>query len=362
MFNPTRLSLARRRRGFTKRRLADHTGMSERAIFGFECGDISPETDTVERLATALRFPAAFFFGDDVEELTPEVASFRALTKMSAAKRNMALGAGGIALLLNNWIEKRFALPEPSLPEIRDRPETSAELVRHKWGLGEAPIKNMISLLESKGVRIYSLAIDTNDVDAFSMWHNNRPFIFLNTGKTAERCRFDCAHELGHLVMHRHGEPSGQDAERAANGFASSFLMPRASVQSYAPRNVTIKSLIAYKKYWNVSLAALNYRLHELGLVTDWTYRKLCVQISRIGRRQEPDPSQFERSQVLAKVLTALWSDGQTRYDIAQELMVSPEEIEELTFGLATRASVPDNGGPLESSKTRGLSSLRLVP
>ncbi|WP_419757134.1 ImmA/IrrE family metallo-endopeptidase [Teredinibacter turnerae] len=73
------------------------------------------------------------------------------------------------------------------------------------------------------------------------------PFVFLNTKKTAERCRFDAAHELGHLVMHCHGAPQGQEAEKEANAFASAFLMPRRSVLANAPRSATLKSLISHK-------------------------------------------------------------------------------------------------------------------
>jgi len=35
-----------------------------------------------------------------------------------------------------------------------------AEALRHHWGIGELPINNIIHLLESKGVRIFSLAVD----------------------------------------------------------------------------------------------------------------------------------------------------------------------------------------------------------
>src|SRR5438094_162699 len=81
-----------------------------------------------------------------------------------------------------------------------------------------------------------ALAIDAKEVDAFSMWHGETPFVFLNTKKSCERSRFDAAHELGHLVLHRHGVPQGQQAEAEANAFASAFLMPRASVLAMAPR------------------------------------------------------------------------------------------------------------------------------
>ena len=150
-------------------------------------------------------FPETFFFGDDLEEPALDTASFRSLSKMTARQRDTALGSGAIALLLNQWIESRFSLPSPNLPDLgRDAsPESASEAVRREWGLGELPVKNMVHLLEAHGVRVYSLAIDAAEVDAFSMWRQNRPFVFLNT-KSSEHARFDAAHELGHLVLHRH--------------------------------------------------------------------------------------------------------------------------------------------------------------
>src|SRR6266851_3496181 len=105
-FNPSRLTLARKRRGLTMIRLAEMIGVEPRSISGYENGEFSPDADKREQLAKALRFPVSFFAGDDLEELSPDIASFRALSKMTAAKRDMALGAGTIALLLNKWIEE----------------------------------------------------------------------------------------------------------------------------------------------------------------------------------------------------------------------------------------------------------------
>ena len=39
-------------------------------------------------------------------------------------------------------------------------------------------------------------------MDAFSLIRDDRPFAFLNTDRSAERQRFDAAHELGHLLLH----------------------------------------------------------------------------------------------------------------------------------------------------------------
>jgi Zn-dependent peptidase ImmA (M78 family) len=216
----------------------------------------------------------------------------------------------------------------------------------------------MIALLESKGVRVFSLSVDAREVDAFSMWYDGTPFVFLNTKKTAERCRFDAAHELGHLVMHRHGAPQGQEAEKEANAFASAFLMPRRSVLANAPRTATLKSLIAHKKFWNVSAAALNYRLHSLGLTTDWTYRTLCIDLAKLGRDHEPESSPFESSQVLKKVFASLREDGISKSDVAKELLIQPEELDELTFGLMLNAL---NGLHRSDSFNRIKPNLKLV-
>ncbi len=90
--------------------------------------------------------------------------------------------------------------------------------------------------------------------------------MFLNLQKTAEHGRFDAAHELGHLVLHRHGSPGGREAEREAHAFASAFLMPEASVIARAPRFATIDQLEKLKRIWGVSVAALNHRLHTIGM------------------------------------------------------------------------------------------------
>ena len=338
IFNPSRLTWARRRRGLTKTKLAASIGVELRSVSAYETGEFAPERDKLGLVSRALRFPEAFFFGDDLEEPALDTASFRSLSKMTARQRDRALGSGAIALLLNEWIESQFDLPQPDIPDLgRDAiPESAAEAVRRGWGLGELPVKNIVHLLEAKGVRVYSLSIDAVEVDAFSMWRQDRPFVFLNTTKSAEHGRFDAAHELGHLVLHRHAAPSGQEAEQDANAFASALLMPAASVRAHAPRFATIDQLLRLKKIWGVSVAAVTYRLHKLGLLTDWHYRKLYIEISARGyRRTEPDGAPREVSQVLQKVFTALRDKGITKHDAAAALHVHPEDIDDLVFGLA---------------------------
>lgn len=346
-FNPKRLTFARMRRGWTKARLAEELGLQVRSIQGYESNEYTPEPDKLAEIAALLRFPVDFFAGGDLPFIEPDTASFRSMSKMSAMLRNIALGAGVTAFLLNDWIEQQFLLPEADLPDLSDlSPEDAAATLRRVWGLGEAPIGNLIHLLEAKGIRVYSLAIEAREVDAFSVWHRETPFVFLNTFKSAEHSRFDAAHELGHLVRDRHsmlhGEAHKPDMEREANAFASAFLMPSANVRGHGVGVVTLEKLMQSKQVWGVSLAALAYRMNQLGLFSEWAYRNLCIQIARNGyRTSEPSPMRPESSQVLRKVFDALRTEGVTRSVLAKELCVSQEDIDNLTFGLALSSVSP---------------------
>jgi hypothetical protein len=70
-----------------------------------------------------------FLAGHDVEEIPPDAVSFRALSKMTARQRDRALSAGRVALLIDDWIEARFRLPEADIPSLTGYPRSP----RLKW-------------------------------------------------------------------------------------------------------------------------------------------------------------------------------------------------------------------------------------
>lgn len=360
-FNPNRLKLARERRGVTITTLAKNIEMTTKIVSMYENGHQDPPPTTLEGIAKCLRFPVEFFYGDDIDELIPETVSFRALTKMKASQRDASIGAARLALQLHAWIDTRFELPSPDLPDLRNvEPEPAAASLRHDWGLGEMPIKNLVHLLESRGVRVFALDEKTRDMDAFSFWHGGVPFVFLNTNKSAEHSRFDAAHELAHLVLHKHGSPGGREAERQADQFASAFLMPRASVIAVAPRFAALDNLVRLKANWTVSVTALVRRLKDVGLISDWHYRNLCIECSRRGfRTQEPVPARRETSQVLNRIFELLREDGVSLHDVARELALPAEEIKTLVFALVV---VGLQGGAVAPGRSaRPKPSLRLI-
>lgn len=358
MFNHRRLILGRKRRKLTARALATAVGVSPITISRLENGVNEPEDETLVALSRVLDFPKEFFLAGDFDDLPVEAASFRSLTSMTARERDAALSAGAIAFLFDDWIEERFNLPSPDVPDLRGdaTPEAAAQALREYWGLGQQPIPSMVKLLEAKGVRVFSLCEDTKTVDAFSCWRNAQPFVFLNTFKSTERSRFDAAHELGHLVMHRHGEQQdSRQAENEADQFASHFLMPQDDVAGRIRYVTGLEELIHAKKRWGVSVAALTYRLNKMGIVSEWQNRTFNIEISRRGyRTREPEGLDPECSVVWPRVLSALWGERTTRDHIADELHLPTHELQSILYRLVDGIS---HSGPGTQGKDMKLVS-----
>lgn len=358
-FRGSRLDLARRRRGLTKAALAAAAGVSTRSLALYLNDDRQPAESTLAKLATALGFPVEFFFGPDLDAPKAGGVSFRSLASMTARTRDQALGSAVLGTALADWIDERFSLPDSNVPRLRDSsPEGAAEEVRRMWDLGEGRLPNLIHLLEANGVRVFSLAPESREVDGFSFWRNGTPFIFLNTIKSAEHARMDAAHELGHLVMHfwssaGDGSPEDEDleseplrreharsAEMEAKQFASAFLMTERSVRASAPRNPTVQDIVSGKRRWNVSAMALAYRMRVLGLLSEWHARTLMIEMSKLGyRTTEPNPIPREQSQLLRKVLRSLRVEGTSVAEVSRELAIPVAELNHLMFGLVLTAA-----------------------
>lgn len=364
MFNMGRFDLARQRRGLTKRELAHRLEVTDRTVSNWYNNQQVDEKN-LEKAAEILDFPINFFYGREVEKIQVESVSFRALTKMTARKRDMAISQTILAEMISDWIDQNFDLPLPNVPDLHELrsdfstatigsldetdendvryyleysyPEACADTVRKAWGLGEQPIPNLIALLESKGIRVFSLTDEAQDVDACCRWTSGRPFIFLNTSRTAERCRFDLAHELGHLVMHKHGIIEGIHVEQEANAFASAFLMPRRSLLADPLRIPSLKSILSKKVIWQVSAAALTYRYNKLGIITDWNATSIYKQLAQRGRNNEPNPLPHESSLLLDKVFQALAQENFDFSKMTNDLCLNLVEVNNLTFNLASK-------------------------
>jgi Zn-dependent peptidase ImmA (M78 family) len=333
-------------------------GVTPNTVLRYEAGEIAPSDESLEKLAACLLFPKDFFDGNEVDEPRRDNASFRGMASKSARIMDAALASGAIAFMLDDWLTKIYNRPEPDLIDLHGvEPPMAATLLRQHWRLGDKPIANMVHLLEAKGIRVFSLAENTKDVDAFSLWRDDVPYVFLNRFKSSERSRYDAAHEVAHLCIHKHGgantENNSASLEKEANAFAGAFLMPETDVKGICRGPLySVNDLAEYKRRWRVSVAALNYRLCALRMISESKATSNYVEMSRRGwLKSDPNGIPREQSSVLQDIINDLNSRGITKTRIAAELAVPPTEIEALLFGLANMTTI--DGGATSPSPRR---------
>src|SRR6202034_763001 len=104
MFTASRLVLARKRRGLSLVQLSSEVGVSAQSLSNYENERQEPLSQVIEQLARALRFPVSFFSLPEIDLLEAESLSFRARSKLSARKRDMALSVGRLSIEFDNWL------------------------------------------------------------------------------------------------------------------------------------------------------------------------------------------------------------------------------------------------------------------
>ena len=341
-FIPKRLIVARKRRGLTISSLSKEANISTKSLSEYENRKKLPSSLTLQRLAIALDVPLSYFSRPFLNDIPKEAVSFRAPSKMSVRNSDMALSIAGHAVELRRWIDQNYQTPPVDVPTLHHyegvkAAEIAAAVVRAKWGLGDAPLGNVVHLLELHGIAVFSSRAGNEEFDAFSFREDGGLFILLNTSKSAERGRFDASHELGHLVLHSEAvNPNTPATEREANAFASAFLMPEADVRAHFTRYPSMEQILKQKSRWGVAAIALAYRLHDLGLLSDWLYQTTCVNLSRRGYRSaEIGGIDRESSRLLNQVFNDIWQTRGRYESLRNDLSVNARDINDLVFGLA---------------------------
>jgi Zn-dependent peptidase ImmA (M78 family)/DNA-binding XRE family transcriptional regulator len=313
----TRLKLARASAGVSLRELAERMGniVSAQAIGKYERNEDMPGSRALMALASTLGVSESYLLSD--EELTLEGVDFR---KKRSAKEEATIEAQTLQLLERylaiedllglksvEWEQPRSA-PYP-VYDMRDA-EDAARSVREEWGLGHDPVPKLAELLEERGVKVLSIDLDDIDGLAARVMRKGRDaarVIVVRKNIWAERKRFTLAHELGHMVML---PAAGVDEERAAHRFAGAFLMPADVVRAEvgAQRSaISIGELVALKQRFGVSVQAIAFRCHDLGIIGKNAFSELFKEFTKRGWRKEPfaepacieasyeEPKRFER-------------------------------------------------------------------
>lgn len=312
-----------------KNEIAIGASVTPAAISQYELGQSKPSPETLWQLALTLGVEVEFFIRPNRTPVQDaSAAHFRSLRATSQMERHQAVAYGEVVWQVSEGLGRWVRLPDVAVPDhpiaTSANPEAieeAAAQVREELDLGVLPVPHVVRLAESRGIVVVRTPDRVADrVDAFSHWISGRPLIVLNSTKNdAARSRFDAAHELGHLVMHRDAHPGSAIAERQAHLFASCFLAPPQVLRDQLPRKADWKALLPLKQHHGMSLKSLAFAAHRLGLWSDAVYQRAIRQYSGAGWNQdEPgDIGPAERPSMIAKAVQLLEQNGVSASELA---------------------------------------------
>ncbi len=344
-FSGEKLTEARLASGLRKNALADKIGVTSMAITRYESNQDRPTLNNLEAIAVALAFPVEFFTRKAWPESLGTVFWRDRVAETKSAREMTEQRMKWLCELF--WtLEEELDFPEQAIPEM-DLPddvrlispsiiEDCASELRRQWQLRSAPIRDVILSVENAGIPVAMLNIPSEKQDGFFFRSPllKRGFIGVNVhSATAARARFDVAHELGHLVLHRkvtteqNRDPDlHKIIEKQAHRFAGAFLFPKESFWD----EVAIPSLdyfYALKKRWGMSIAAMIARASDLDMIDVEAKRRLYISMNRRDWRQsEPfdDVMEMERPRMLRRGVEALVSSGDYSHDFLEHMLSLP--------------------------------------
>ena len=350
-FVPERLVQARVAREMSRRELAELLDITGQAIAYYEVGERRPDMRMVLKFSENLgRSPGFFLTANTAAGVVLETRFFRAVGRRTN-RTNDALDVRARWLWeIVSFISGRVHLPSVNLPKppppatrefyLPAEIEDIAQQTRRHWGLGDGPIANMVALMETYGAITTRFSLGSARIDAFSYWASGRPCVVLGSDKrSAARSRFDAAHELGHLILHRDisqeelSKKSTLDRlEAEANKFAGAFLLPRESLLSefYSTRMNHLEGL---KQRWRVSMQAIAHRAKDIGAIDEYQYinfRKQISALKMLSVETLDDVLPIEQPRVLAKAWAMIAENVQTKRLAETTLGLGSDLVEEV--------------------------------
>jgi len=346
-----RLRDAREVRGMSAASLADCIGISRQSVSQYEKGKQAPSPEILRKISETLNIPIQrFMLGGAEVELG--IVFYRSMGSATKTARLRAEKRLGWLLEAMDMIHEHIEFPSMEFPvcTFSDDPSTistsdienAAQKLRETWGLSDGPIGNLVWVLESRGAIVARHEMLADTLDAFSAWSRKfgRPIIVLGSDKdSACRSRFDAAHELGHIILHRNALANRltDDAdfkllEDQAHRFAASFLLPEDAFAAdlYSP---TLDAMLSLKHKWRVAISAMIQRAWQLDLINDTERQRLFIGMSRRKwRRREPLDGDLavEQPRVLPRSVEKLVEAGIfSRYDFPNELGLSDKDVEQ---------------------------------
>ncbi|TGY43172.1 helix-turn-helix domain-containing protein [Clostridium perfringens] len=349
--NGERIKQARIYRGLSQAQLADKLNVTKQAISKYETNKMNLNISTIALLPKALGFPLSFFNNHKKINNDNDIVFFRTkdIPKKTQAQLREKINVMETEVI--EYFENYIEFPNLNIPDFSDllldetcnyNRENIIEVckrLREYWGIENEPIDNLMYILQVNGFIINKQYIDQNKTDGFSKNLNDKAIIFVSANKeSAVRTRFDLAHELGHLVLHRNieiEELGEKSIEMDADFFASEFLYPRDEfIKEIQNSPLNFELFIRLKEKWKISIQAIIRKCKDFNLISEEKYIYFQKRISYNGwRKKEPlDERIIEEEPRLLKDIIELLNDNNvlSKKTLLREINLDKEEFVKL--------------------------------
>lgn len=333
-----RIKQARLAAGLTQEEVVRRLGeagqpITKAALSKYENRKSEPKQALLLLLARVLGVKPSYFLSDPKFQV--DWLAFRKQARLPKGKQERIKAYAAEVLEGQFWLfqtlypDEKPAFPKPyKVRSVLDA-EKAADGLREEWGLDDLPIDSVVETLEAKGgfVVVYS-EVGVHFDGLSGRVNRTLPVMVLNMETTTDRCRYNAAHELGHLVMDCEGMDEKEE-ERMAHRFAASFLVPanvaRRELGEHR-RHLEMRELGVLKRKYGLSMQAWIRRAKDLDIIPESIYTAMCVDFSRNNWRQN-EPFSYEGRETPVRLMQM------TLRALAEEI-VTPERAEQLCKGV----------------------------
>jgi Zn-dependent peptidase ImmA (M78 family) len=292
-----RLKRARVSSGFSMQKLASKVGISANMIKKYEHGESMPSSATLIKLAASLGLKSEYFFRPT--QIALQNIQYR--KKSSLPRKVLQQIEADVLEQAERWFELKQLWPHfpispailpPATIQNLDDIETYAMNLRSMWNLGIKEIPNLTSLLEEHGFLVIMTHIQTQGAcDGLQASIEGTPILVCQHQGDGTRQRFTLAHELAHFAF-ASSIPPELDLESCCHRFAQAFLLPLPTLHFFLGtkrQTLEIGELYLIKHRYGISMQACIRRAFDTGIISESTYKNLCIVFSSNGwRKQEP--------------------------------------------------------------------------
>jgi Zn-dependent peptidase ImmA (M78 family)/transcriptional regulator with XRE-family HTH domain len=250
--------------------------------------------------------------------------------------------------------QQQFEVPE--YPHIKglaiEQGEWLARQERRRLGQGHRPIRSMVDLLESLGVKLFVRSLGGGSLAGCYLYADALgPCVAVNADDPPARRRYTMAHEYAHFLVDRGEEAShvcnparrSELREMRANAFAAAFLLPEGGVRDFLQEQgppdgrIRPEHVVGLMHHFGVSYDAVTWRLLNLDVISR-AERKALANVptqalaSALGYEDAPGADEPSPSRLRAIAVEAWRREQISTAKLAELLGLRPREIARL-FG-----------------------------